>query len=160
MNEKKETPKRRRVHPKTGKLSRTKQAFKDQCDFNLVLKNFQKTGVMTHYNGRTPQYGDFSLAGDLQSSLEAVRAAQADFAALAAPVRAAAANNPVQFLEMMADPDGIKVLQEAGLEVFDPEALADDLEKKMEMPSQEEPEKPSQEEPENEKGVSGTIDNK
>lgn len=93
----------------------TKQAFKDECDINAIVKRHQATGMVTHVNRNRPAYGDFSYGLDLQQAMEAVRAAQDDFMRLPARVRALASNDPARFLAMVHDDDGLEMLIEAGL---------------------------------------------
>lgn len=116
-----------RVIQDVGQYSRTKQSFGPETDFNLVLKNYQKTGQLTHVNRCEPLYGDFSEAGDLQTALDAVGRATEAFAGLSAKVRDAAANSPVEFLNMMHTPEGVEALEAAGLVIFDPEELVDEV---------------------------------
>lgn len=99
-----------------GATSRTKQSFKDECDVNFIIEQFQSTGVLKHQQNKVPQYIDVTAAGDLQSSIEAVQAAKKEFYALPSGVRAAAENSPVMFLAMSADEAGMAVLMEAGLQ--------------------------------------------
>lgn len=97
----------------------TKQSFKEQCDINFIVKQHASTGLWSHLNPVAPTYGDVSGAVDLQGSIQAVRNAQADFGALPATVRALAANNPVQFLEMLGNEEAFAHLVAAGLPVED-----------------------------------------
>lgn len=96
-------------------LSRTKQSFRDQCDINVIVEKHRRTGLITHVNNRTPLYGDFSKATDLQSAIERVHAAEDSFDALPSGVRAAAENSPVRFLEMLDNPAEVELLEKAGL---------------------------------------------
>ena len=44
-----------RVTQPVGGPSRTKQAFKEECDVNNILRKYEKTGLITHvaaYKGR------------------------------------------------------------------------------------------------------------
>lgn len=97
----------------------TKQAFKEQCDINFIVKQHASTGVWSHLNPVAPTYGDNTGAEDLQGSIQAVRDAQAEFDALPATVRALAGNNPVQLLEMLGDEDAFAELVAVGLPVED-----------------------------------------
>lgn len=106
---------RERVAQEVGERSLTKQAFKDECDFNLVVKKYRATGVVDHVAQQDPVYGDVTGACELQEAIERVRSAEDHFGRLSADVRKAAANDPVQFLEMAADPAGRDILREAGV---------------------------------------------
>jgi len=82
--------------------SRTKQSFRDECDINNILRQFNVTGELL-INGVQPQYGDFSGITDYQSALNAVMAAQDSFLALPAKVRAKFDNDPALFVEFASD---------------------------------------------------------
>ena len=53
------------IDPKTGL---TQQSFKDECDINVLLNHWIKTGVMPSFNQAQPVYGDVS---DMLSPQEA-----------------------------------------------------------------------------------------
>lgn len=112
-------PRRARIRVQTpvGDRSRTKQSFKDQCDVNIVVKRYATEGVLSHAMTREPSFGDFTHAEDLHAALTRVRDAQTEFDSLSSDVRKAADNDPVQLLHMLADEDGAKILQEAGMEL-------------------------------------------
>lgn len=39
--------------------SLTKSEFKNECDINLIVKRFDKTGLITHVSNMSPIFGDF-----------------------------------------------------------------------------------------------------
>jgi phage internal scaffolding protein len=82
--------------------SRTKQSFRDECDINNILRQFNVTGQLP-VNGFQPQYGDFSGVTDYQSALNAVMAAQDSFLQLPAKVRAKFDNDPALFVQFASD---------------------------------------------------------
>jgi len=92
--------------------SRTKQSFRDECDINNILRQFNVTGQLPI--GRVqPQYGDFSGITDYQSALNAVMAAQDSFLQLPAKLRAKFDNDPALFVEFAsneANKDEMKAL--------------------------------------------------
>lgn len=81
------------------------QQFKAECDVNNIMKRYQATGVITHVNGRQPEFGDFSNPVDFQTSLNTVIESQAMFAELPAELRDRFGNDPLQLLEFLADED-------------------------------------------------------
>lgn len=99
----------------TGK-SRTKQAESELTDINKIVARHRKSGQITHINGNLPIYGDFTQASDLHNAYIAVQDARESFDELPASVRAAADNDPVQLLTMLADEEGTELLVEAGLD--------------------------------------------
>jgi len=82
--------------------SRTKQSFRDECDINNILRQFNVTGQLP-VGSVQPQYGDFSGITDYQSALNAVMAAQDSFLALPAKLRARFDNDPALFVEFVSD---------------------------------------------------------
>ncbi len=84
------------------KPSLAKQSFRDECDINNILRQFNVTGQLPA-NGVQPQYGDFSGITDYQSALNAVMAAQDSFLQLPAKVRAKFDNDPALFVEFASD---------------------------------------------------------
>jgi len=85
-----------------SKPSLTKQSFRDECDINNILRQFNVTGQLPAGSVQ-PQYGDFSGITDYQSALNAVMAAQDSFLELPAKVRAKFDNDPAVFLDFVSD---------------------------------------------------------
>lgn len=84
--------------------TKTKQSFKNECDINNIMAKFQKTGVITHLNQNSAQYG-FAPAVDFSTALQLVAAAREQFAGLPSKVRARFNNDPGEFLAFCEDPD-------------------------------------------------------
>ena len=82
--------------------SLTKQSFRDECDINNILRQFNVTGQLP-VGSVQPQYGDFSGITDYQSALNAVMAAQDCFLQLPAKLRARFDNDPALFVEFASD---------------------------------------------------------
>lgn len=69
--------------------------FQDECDVNLIVDRYVKTGVMDHINETPPTYGDVSeVPTDLMSSYEAVFAAEQAFMNLPSGLRKSLDNDP------------------------------------------------------------------
>jgi phage internal scaffolding protein len=94
--------------------SRTQQSFRDECDINNILRQFNVTGQLP-VGSVQPQYGDFSGITDYQSALNAVMAAQDSFLALPAKVRAKFDNDPALFVEFASDEANKDELKALGL---------------------------------------------
>lgn len=88
----------------TNEPSRTKQSFKDECDINLILKNYRVTGVLPN-NSRAAlaQYGDFSQVPNYETALNRVLEAQEMFNDMPAVVRARFGNDPGRLLGFLSD---------------------------------------------------------
>lgn len=93
----------------------TKQAPKDECDINRILKQYSKTGLITHLNRGASDFADLPDQSDFQEALNTVQRAQEAFSELPALVRARFGNDPSSFLEAFNDPSRWKELQELGL---------------------------------------------
>lgn len=92
----------------------TKQSHKDECDINRILKQYQRTGIITHVQSARPTYLDLPDAVDFQSSMETVLVGQEAFASLPAKVRAHFDNDPALFLEALVDPAQADQMREWG----------------------------------------------
>lgn len=98
------------VDLKTGELvkepSMTKQAFKDECDINNIVRKFEATGILDHVNQAAARglYQDLPSGLDLQAGLEMIRQAEEAFMALPAAARAEFDNDPVLFVEAFNNP--------------------------------------------------------
>lgn len=106
---------RRRVQKVFTKPSRTKQAFRKECDINEILKKYKTTGQLPDLIKANPSYGDFADVATYQDSLNMVIFAQEQFAALPAKVRDRFANDPARFLEFAEDPANASELVKMGL---------------------------------------------
>lgn len=86
-----------------GEISLTKQSFRDQCDINIILKNYENTGMISHTNKSQGTYGDFTGISDYQSSLNAVITAQNSFNELPAGLRKYFDNDPAKLIQFISD---------------------------------------------------------
>ena len=82
--------------------SLAQQHFKDECDINNILRQFNITGLLPE-NTLSPRYGDFSGIVDYHSALNAVIAAENEFEALPAQLRARFQNDPEQLINFIED---------------------------------------------------------
>jgi len=97
---------RERVTHAEGGPMKTKQSLRDGTDINKIMDRWLKHGTsVAHLNPHAATYGDFSSGLDYSEALNAVKAAEADFAALPARVRAKCGNDPAEFLQIVFDPE-------------------------------------------------------
>ena len=99
----------------------TQQQFKDECDINNIMKRYMATGVITHVNGRAPEFGDFSNPVDFQRGLNTVIEAQAMFDELPATLCERFGNDPLKLLEFVADENNRDEAIELGIVQAPPE---------------------------------------
>lgn len=97
--------------------SRTIQDPRDECDINLLMAKYRKTGMITHLAKYPPRYEDVSDAVTYQEALNIVGAAEYEFMKLSAEIRARFGNDPGKFLEFVGDPDNVDEMIKLGLAV-------------------------------------------
>lgn len=108
-------PKRQRVYAPVDDEQVTKQSHKDECDIYKILKQYQRTGVLTHITQQEPRFADLPSDVDYQSALNSVIAAEQAFNALPGAVRDEYGNDPSRFLAAFADDKQHDRLRELGL---------------------------------------------
>lgn len=81
----------------------TQQHFKDECDINNILRQFNITGLLPEAP-LSPRYGDFTGIGDYHTALNQVIAAEDEFMSLPATLRARFENDPSQLIEFLDNP--------------------------------------------------------
>jgi phage internal scaffolding protein len=84
--------------------SLTQQHFKDECDINNILRQFNVTGLLPE-NTLSPRYGDFTGIGDYHTALNRVIAAEDEFMALPAQIRSRFDNDPANLIEFLENSD-------------------------------------------------------
>lgn len=94
--------------------SLTKQAHKDECDINRIVRRYDQTGVWEHVKSFEPVYASLEPF-DYQESMNKVIAAQEAFDALPSVVRKRFENDPAQFLAFAQDPDNALEMVKMGL---------------------------------------------
>lgn len=95
--------------------SMTEQHFKDECDINNIVAQYQQTGVLPQ-GDRQPLFGDFAeFPQDLQSSQQYFDDAQDRFMQLPAQLRKEFGNDPVKLLQFIANENNRDRAIELGL---------------------------------------------
>lgn len=90
------------------KKNRTKASFKDEADINLIMRRYNRTGILidpTLVRTRQPMYGDFSTSAgfrELQNQLASIRQT---FEALPSDLRARLGNDPANLPDYLANPE-------------------------------------------------------
>lgn len=108
---------RRAVRKEFKKPSRTRDSSKDSTDINLIMRKYEKTGLITHLNKRNAVFGDFSNVQDYQTACQAVIEANNAFMTIPARVRARFGNDPGQLIAFLANPANDKEAVQLGLKV-------------------------------------------
>lgn len=81
------------------------QSAKDECDVNVIMKKYEKSGLITHMNTFEGFYADVSAVPSLADAFHVVEAASAQFMELPADLRARFENDPEQYLAFVMNPD-------------------------------------------------------
>lgn len=100
----------------------TKQSFRDECDINNVMKQFERTGVIDGNNNLHPTYGDFSNVDDYHEAQIKIARATESFDALPVRIRVRFNHDPADLVDFMSDPKNAEEAKDLGLIVVtDPE---------------------------------------
>ena len=102
-----------RVSFETTGNSRTKQSFKNECDVNNILKNYNKTGVMPE-NFNPGEYRDLD-GTDYQEYMQTVASANSMFEELPSALRKRFKNDPAQLLSFVHDDKNVDEAHKLGL---------------------------------------------
>lgn len=94
---------------------RTKQAFKKECDVNVIMAKYRKDGIISHFSAVQGRYGDFIDAPDYHEAMTQIADAQAAFFMLPAAVRKRFGNDPGAFLDFAQNPDNFSEMVKMGL---------------------------------------------
>jgi phage internal scaffolding protein len=94
--------------------TRAQQHHRDECDINVILERFGKTGQMP-VNAISGTYGDFSGVHDYHTALNAIIASESEFAALPAQIRNRFQNDPSNLIEFLDDPRNKAEAESLGL---------------------------------------------
>lgn len=105
---------RKRVQISFPEEGRTKQSFKDECDINLIMAKFTKTGAINHVNTFGQTYG-FANSIDFTEAMQLITTAQQMFDGLPSAIRTQFENDPSQFLDFVQDDDNTAEMQKMGL---------------------------------------------
>ena len=82
----------------------TKQSHREECDVNMILAKFQKTGAITHVNDNQPQYSVHD-GMDFKEAMDIVTSSKELFAGLPSEIRTHFQNDPAEFLDYVNDPN-------------------------------------------------------
>lgn len=94
--------------------TRAQQHHKDECDINVILERFGKTGQVP-VNAISGTYGDFSGVHDYHTALNAIIASENEFAALPAQIRNKFQNDPANLVQFLDNPENRAEAEKLGL---------------------------------------------
>lgn len=94
--------------------SLAQQHFKDECDINNILRQFNVTGLLPE-NPLSPRYGDFTGISDYKTALDRVIAADQEFLNLPAQIRAQFDNEPANLIAFLDNEENRSEAERLGL---------------------------------------------
>lgn len=92
----------------------TEQSHKRETDVNLIIKKYDKTGLIDHVSRFEAKYGDMTGL-DFKTAQDLVTNARSSFETLPADIKKRFKQNPKNLLEFMEDPNNRKEAIELGL---------------------------------------------
>lgn len=95
--------------------SMTQQHHVEQVKVQNLIKQYDRTGILTHVAQGVAHYGDYSKVNEYQQYLDFVNMANASFAELPSQIREKFGNDPGQFFEFATDPKNKGAMEEMGL---------------------------------------------
>lgn len=94
--------------------SLAQQQFKDECDINNILRQFNITGQLPD-QPLSPKYGDFSGISDYKTALDRVIAADEEFMNLPATLRARFDNDAANLISFLDNEENRLEAEKLGL---------------------------------------------
>ena len=94
--------------------SLAQQQFKDECDINNILRQFNITGQLPD-STLSPKYGDFTGISDYKTALDRVISADEEFMNLPATLRARFDNDAFNLIEFLENDENRLEAEKLGL---------------------------------------------
>lgn len=94
--------------------SLAQQQFKDECDINNILRQFNITGQLPQ-GTLSPKYGDFTGISDYKTALDRVIAADEEFMNLPAEIRARFNNDAAELINFLDNEENRAEAEKLGL---------------------------------------------
>lgn len=96
--------------------SLARQEFADECDINVIMARYEKTGVITHVADRAPIYVDLTVVpSDLMTAMSVLNTAEEGFMTLPAKIRREFDNDPMKFVEFATKAENLDQMRTWGL---------------------------------------------
>lgn len=107
------------------------QSFEKEANINVIMARYQRTGLISNVNRKTPFWGDVSMAPqDLMEAQEIISQSMKAFTDLPARLRAMFNNSPIELMRWLEDPANGEEARRWGLLPAEP-AESPKLEKKQ-----------------------------
>lgn len=95
--------------------SLTQQHFSEECDIRNIIKKHDRTGLISHVQRGTAEYGDYSEVNEYREALDLINNADESFAGLPSAIRKMFNNNAGEFFEFATDPANADKMVDLGL---------------------------------------------
>jgi len=96
--------------------SRTRQEFAEECDINVIMARYERTGQLPVNSVEPPRYVDMTaMPSDFREAMDLMLAAEAAFMTLPAKVRREFDNDAKQFVDFASDAKNVDQLRDWGL---------------------------------------------
>jgi len=115
----------------TGK-GLTKQSMSKECDINLIMDKYKRTGTVNFLNSQEAIYTDDMVDVDFHEAMTIIAEANTMFAQMPAHLRKEFKNDPGTFLEAVHDPEQAQRLFDLGLSSKNPTQAAEAIETPVE----------------------------
>lgn len=99
----------------------TKQAPANEVDINKIIAQYDKTGLITHWNSKEPFYGDVSGITSYAEAVQVVQEAQELFMEYPAEIREKFDNDPAKLIAFLDNKDNKEEAIKLGLVLKEPE---------------------------------------
>ena len=109
-----------RVQTVNSKPTRTQQQHKDECDVNLIIAKYKKTGLITHLNKNPGAYSDLTEIPSYTEALQTIITASDAFNALPSDFRYELHNDPQELINFLKNPANDERAIKLGLKVKPP----------------------------------------
>jgi phage internal scaffolding protein len=106
---------RQRVQFNTEGESLTQQHFETEQDVRNIIKQYDRTGLITNVARGVARYGDYSDINEYREALDLVNNATSSFMELPAKLREMFNNNPGEFFEFATNPENADQMVKLGL---------------------------------------------
>jgi phage internal scaffolding protein len=99
--------------------SLTQQHHVENVKVQNIIKQYDKTGILTHVQEGVAHYGDYSKINEYKTYLDFVNTANESFMGLPSGIRERFNNDPGEFFEFATNPKNKETMQELGLFAMD-----------------------------------------
>ena len=93
----------------------TDQSYKNQCDINIIMANYAKTGMLSHTTTIEPKFIDNTSIPTLEEAFDIVNRAEEAFYSLPPDIRRLMDNDPSQLELFIQDPNNKDILLKNGV---------------------------------------------